>query len=335
MCQSSPKFGPKFWPYFVMLWKVLAFVEQTLGTALNGNKIKTTEPNTFFGLYSLSSLNISGQNYTNLTSMSFNGLNYLNELILSDNQIKLLLNNTFLNLKQLETLYLDGNQIESIEIDSFNGLTSLKNLSLNRNKLKQLTTNQNSIFYNLNKLMILELESNLLTSLNRSDFKGLINLSRLNLKSNSINFIESNAFEEIKENIYFIELSLPNITFDQKCDLKKTFQFNWTRKFAHIKYYRPVHIDNRVDNSCENIIEFFRVKILYNFFNEHIDSVSFFQNCDRLGKIGRIKFKECIPSNKSPLLVEEAIALSFITFFLIFYLTFIMIKIFYSFTCFF
>ena len=300
---------------------------------LNGNKIKTTEPDTFFGLNSLNSLNIRGQNYTNLTSMSFNGLNYLNELILSNNQIKLILNNTFQNLKQLETLYLDGNQIESIEIDSFNELASLTNLVLNRNKLKQLTTNQNSIFYNLNKLMILELESNLLTSLNRSDFKGLINLSRLNLKSNSINFIESNAFEEIKENIYFIELSLPNITFEQKCDLKKTFQFNWTRKFAHIKYYRPVHIDNRVDNSCENIIEFFRVKILYNFFNEHIDSVSFFQNCDRLGRIGTIKFKECFSTESKPLEKEEII-LSVIIIFFIFYLIFIMIKIFYSFTCF-
>ncbi len=110
---------------------------------------------------------------------------------------------------------------------------------------------------------------------------------------------------------------MPNITFEQKCDLKRTFQSNWIRKFVHIRYFEPVHIDNRVDKSCENIIEFFRVKILYNFFNEHIDSVSFFENCDRLGRNGTIKFKECSSINNRQQSEEELIIFNIIKFLII------------------
>ncbi len=263
--------------------------------------------------------------------MSFNGCAYLKTLILSSNQIKLLFNNTFQQLKKLETLFLDDNQIESIELDSFNGMINLNYLNLNRNRLKQLHSSQNSIFYSLNKLKTLELESNLIISLNRSDFKGLINLNHLNLKYNSISLIASDAFEEIKINIYYIELSMPNITFEQKCDLKRTFQSNWTRKFVHIKYYKPVHIDNRVDKSCENIIEFFRVKILYNFFNEHFDSVSFFENCNQLGRNGTIKFKECSSSDKYQKSEEKSISFKIIIIFVLIFFLFSFIFIFCNF----
>ena len=51
-----------------------------------------------------------------------------------------------------------------------------------------------------------------------------------------------------------------------------------------LRYYSSIHIENRNDTNCLKVLFFIRNKILYNFLNEHIDSLSFIQNCFNISK---------------------------------------------------
>jgi hypothetical protein len=53
------------------------------------------------------------------------------------------------------------------------------------------------------------------------------------------------------------------------------------RKFVNLKliYYSPVYIENRADIDCVKTLYLMEYKILYNFFNEHVDIDDFFRNC--------------------------------------------------------
>ena len=64
----------------------------------------------------------------------------------------------FAGLTRLQKLYLDANQIEEIEENSFKYLTALRELNLQSNKLSGFV--ENSTFYNLKNLKVLNLNFN-------------------------------------------------------------------------------------------------------------------------------------------------------------------------------
>jgi hypothetical protein len=81
---------------------------------------------------------------------------------------------------------------------------------------------------------------------------------------------------------------MSNISIENIYSLKDSLKPQMVRKFVHINYYAPTHIENRVNLSqldCVKTLYFMRFKILYNFFNEHIDINDFTVNCMNLSRV--------------------------------------------------
>eukprot|EP01138_Halocafeteria_seosinensis_P015151 gb/GECG01015464.1/.p1 GENE.gb/GECG01015464.1/~~gb/GECG01015464.1/.p1 ORF type:complete len:194 (+),score=13.77 gb/GECG01015464.1/:1-582(+) len=70
-----------------------------------------------------------------LTNSSFDGLDNLLHLYLSNNEIGSLHEGTFYGLRDLELLNLDGNNITAVEESSFRGLDNLETLNIGYNPL--------------------------------------------------------------------------------------------------------------------------------------------------------------------------------------------------------
>ena len=122
----------------------------------------------------------------------------------------------------------------------------------------------------------MNLKFNLINSIKREHFNGLINLEKLNLKSNPIKTIDS-----FNSNISFLSFSMENISIENIKILKELLSNPKVVKTVGniLRYYSPIHIENRNDTNCLKVLFFIRNKILYNFLNEHIDSLNFIQNC--------------------------------------------------------
>ncbi len=149
--------------------------------------------------------------------------------------------------------------------------------------LSYLNLNYNQIsdqfdFKYLFKLSVLDIESNLITQIKSHDFLDLKNLKILNLNLNPINFLEPQCFVAFGSMILKITLSIPNISLENIYHIKDSLKSKMVRKFVHINYFAPTHIENRVDIDCVKTIYFMRLKILYNFFNEHNDINDFLIN---------------------------------------------------------
>jgi hypothetical protein len=134
-------------------------------------------------------------------------------------------------------------------------------------------------FRYLFKLSVLDIESNLITRIQSHDFFDLKNLRILNPNLNPINVIEPESFFAFGSVILKITLSMPNISLKNIHNLKDSLKPQMVRKFVHINYFAPTHIENRADIDCVKTLYFMRLKILYNFFNEHNDINDFLINC--------------------------------------------------------
>ena len=147
----------------------------------------------------------------------------------------------------------------------------LEDINLDKNKIKKLSEN---IFNGLTKF--LSLENNELET-----FIHLKSFEKLNLKSNPIKTIDS-----FNSNISFLSFSMENISIENIKILKELLSNPKVVKTVGniLRYYSPIHIENRNDTNCLKVLFFIRNKILYNFLNEHIDSLSFIQNCFNISK---------------------------------------------------
>lgn len=119
---------------------------------------------------------------SNLSNVSFSGLERLQSLDLSRSEVKHLLNPEIdFNLTSLRALDLSNNEIRIIEGCPFKTLTSLEVLNLSANVIDTLTKNT---FSGLAKLQCLDLSSNKLTTLEGEAFAPLSALQHLNLSNN-------------------------------------------------------------------------------------------------------------------------------------------------------
>ena len=242
-----------------------------IDTLIIQNSYLSVLKSNLFDQMALKYLHMDRNKINELKSESFSKLINLTNLSVSYNQLNSVKNDTFIYLINLESLTLSHNKIEYIELHGFNGLNNLKFLSLNNNKLKTLQINNQSIFENLVNLKELNLEANQLNSIKSSYFLPLKRLEILNIKSDIIRIVEPNSFDSFSH-LRRLFISIPNISNENIFNIKNSFKPVVNRSYVLRKYYSVTHIENRVNIDCSKTLYFMKSKILYNFFNEHIDN---------------------------------------------------------------
>jgi insulin-like growth factor-binding protein complex acid labile subunit len=169
---------------------------------LKSNQLSTIESNSFMNNAKLKLLDLSNNCITKVNHKWFASLIILDSLSLDLNVIKKLELNTFPStLSKLTKLNLSVNELTELEPPRlFASLSNLKELYLANNYIRKMST---LAFFNLNKLGVLDLRSNLLETLSDS----LTSLKILRYLYLSNNLFKSIFFNPNLENLYCIELN--------------------------------------------------------------------------------------------------------------------------------
>lgn len=153
---------------------------------------------------------------------TFKGLLSLQSLDLSKNIITSLRNGTFAGVKSLIELHLTSNKISSIEEGSFGGLGRLRVLHLDNNLLESINA---SWLQHLTSLRFLYLSHNRIKQLADGTFKPLIALRVLSLHDNRVHKIDDMAFDgPIARSLDTVDLSynlLPGVPTSPLSQLAK------------------------------------------------------------------------------------------------------------------
>jgi Leucine-rich repeat (LRR) protein len=225
----------------------------------------------------LESLDLQKNNLTDLPLFVFNQLRHLKYLFLDFNNIVSLDNDIFYGLKNLKNLSISNNKLKLISNTTFIHLFNLNYLNLASNKIDD--ESNLTILFNLT---VLDLSSNLIKKIKKHDFDGFKNIKMLYLESNQLERIEPGSLDLFGSVVLKLSISMPNISNENIYSIKDSLKPQMVRTFFHINYFAPTHIENRVDVDCVKTLYFMRFKILYNFFNEHIDINDFTTNCMNL-----------------------------------------------------
>lgn len=197
--------------------------------SLSSNKIKEILSEQLKPFSALETLDLSGNNITELKTVSFPPLQ-LKYLYINSNRITSMEAGSFDNLSStLQVLKLNRNRISAIPPKMFK-LAHLQHLELNRNKLKKidgltfqglcalksLKMQRNGIaklmdgaFWGLSNMEILQLDYNNLTEVTKGWLYGLLMLQQLHLSQNAISKISPDAWE------FCQKLSDLDLTFNQ------------------------------------------------------------------------------------------------------------------------
>ncbi|XP_015269477.1 PREDICTED: relaxin receptor 1-like [Gekko japonicus] len=146
---------------------------------------------------------LQDNNIQSISSSAFAGLFNLQWLYLSSNRLTQLEPRVFQDLHLLEWLILENNNITEVIPSVFAGLKSLLFLDLRNNALSALP--KMPICAEMPKLNWLDLEGNLLRTVQRSDFQGCSQLTVLVLRRNRIEWIQEGTFNELNR---LVELDL-------------------------------------------------------------------------------------------------------------------------------
>lgn len=173
---------------------------------ISGCRIRSVSPGAFIGQEEfLKNLNLQENDLVEVPVDSLGQLKFLSLLDLSHNRITNVSDGAFRTLRKLTSLKLSDNNI-TLSPDALHGLeNSLKNLNLKG-------TNQKVVpvaIRGLKNLAFLDLSQNNLRDLpggDGKDFEGLTSLTALNLERNLLQSIEENAFEGIKHSLSSLSL---------------------------------------------------------------------------------------------------------------------------------
>ena len=157
---------------------------------LNDNHIHAIHKNTFEHLQHLEELDLSNNNITSLEAGIFSSMTRLKSLWISSNGLYRVHNVTFRNLTTLRDLSLANNNVSWIEQASFSDLSELKRLWLNNNKITELS---NGTFLGLMTLRQLFLCSNRIKAIQSNTFVHLRDLELLSLRNNPISLLDYNG----------------------------------------------------------------------------------------------------------------------------------------------
>ncbi|XP_014788392.1 toll-like receptor 6 [Octopus bimaculoides] len=158
--------------------------------------------NRIFVLHALPLINCTRLLHLDLSSNIINhipqhlNLSSLQLLNLSTNDLKSLTPSMFSAFPLLKQLDLSQNKIKLIEKNSFSSFPALRSLNLSRNRLED-GLNFNVIFQHLGSLTVLDLSSNVITSLGNNSFAHLLNLEHLDLSHNFLSFFNRLVFRKL------------------------------------------------------------------------------------------------------------------------------------------
>ena len=159
---------------------------------LGGNDLTELPPGIFSGLPNLRVLYLHSTQLTELPAGVFSGLSNLTFLWLAYNRLTELPAGVFSGLSNLRTLSLGGgNDLTELSLGIFSGLSSLTSLSVGENDLTELPP---GIFSGLSSLKNLSVAYNDLTELPPSIFSGLSSLERLALHGNDLTELPPGIF---------------------------------------------------------------------------------------------------------------------------------------------
>nr|CAH7754518.1 unnamed protein product [Callosobruchus chinensis] len=150
--------------------RIFAELQELRELSLSFNPLRQIEADTFLGLDSLESLELSF-GYNNFA------------------QVPKCLEYT----ASLKKLYLDFNIINSLEHNGFMHLTSLEHLSLQQNNIMVVSR---KAFFGLQNLQVLDLSKNLISQLHISQFANMPKLRILNLSENKLNHLPKDIFSD-------------------------------------------------------------------------------------------------------------------------------------------
>ena len=178
---------------------------------LAGNLLEKVDANWFAALSNLETLDLSRNQLTSLSANLFLGLSKLSTLTLQHNQLVHLEEGVFRGMGRLKNLLLQNNSLERIGVKVLSPLHNLKMINLAHNNLSFEGGVGSEYFYAQSPLqMNLQLESvdlshNRITEI-LHDWHNMNNLSRLNLRNNSVGSL---AFSDLRFSpIVNIELDL-------------------------------------------------------------------------------------------------------------------------------
>ncbi len=158
---------------------------------LSGNKIRNVQPGAFRGMAKVHHLSLSYNNFTELTSGMFDGLDILKELFLSGNEICNVQPGTFRNLTQVENLKLDGNNLTALRKGLFDGMEKLRELDMQNNQISSVDSN---VFKGLINLYEVFFQNNFLTEFVPGLFNDSTILREVHLSFNDFVSLPVNAF---------------------------------------------------------------------------------------------------------------------------------------------
>ncbi|KAJ3612531.1 hypothetical protein NHX12_020803 [Muraenolepis orangiensis] len=126
-------------------------------------------------------------------------------LDLQNNKITEIKENDFKSLKGLTALILVNNKLTVIHPKAFSSLVKLQRLYLSKNLLKEMPANMPK------SLQELRIHENAITKIKKSSFQGMSNVIVMELGSNPLSSIELGAFADLKR-VSYIRIADTNIT---------------------------------------------------------------------------------------------------------------------------
>ncbi|KAL1238379.1 Leucine-rich repeats and immunoglobulin-like domains protein [Trichinella spiralis] len=220
---------------------------QLLELYLNNNKLTSVGQTWLYGLEKLEKLILSSNSVSMIESKGWRFCQRLLILDLSKNRLSALDSNIFSYLQRLEKLDLSENAISRIDEKALSSLGNLEFLDLSSNELSDVFMSGQHIFLGLSKVKVLKLNNNKLRSLPSNVFRGLDQLTRLELLNNPIIIFAEDSIPRI-ETLEMISLN----SSDVLCNCKSKWLISFLQKATligeHLRMarckYPPKHAGN-------------------------------------------------------------------------------------------
>lgn len=239
---------------------------EAMFTNLNLTKLRTIEirncnlekihTKTFLELHSLTNLTIRDNDLRELQANQFTGMrDSLQFLDLDHNNIQLIPSFTFNGLNQLMYLILSNNNLTVLKQDFLQSSVYIEYLTLRNSNIKMI---EKQAFGFISNLRIIDLSENQITHLNEGAFMGLNEIEVLNLSNLSIEYIAPKIFHPMQK-LIDLDLSYNNIK-----NLTKGI-------FQDIKYLKVLNLfennfieymENETFNNLYNLEELYLPKYL-------------------------------------------------------------------------
>lgn len=161
---------------------------------LPNNKLTAVPASSIAPLTQLDRLDLSNNQIKALTSTDFATLTQLSYLELSDNKITSISPRSLANLQRLQYLKLKGNRLGNFptSLQSIGSCRELTDMDLRSNSLRGALTRQ--LIPKLPLLQTLNLDKNLITSVQNGALEKFTNLKSLSLRQNQIDVLQDHAF---------------------------------------------------------------------------------------------------------------------------------------------